>query len=68
MATFTATFGKQEIIMKKPIIFVAATLLSFAALAYSCRYYTVTVNGKTLNCSECCYGTGSLRRCDVTCN
>ncbi len=54
--------------MKKPIIFVAATLLSFAALAYSCRYYTVTVNGKTLNCSECCYGTGALRRCDVTCN
>jgi hypothetical protein len=61
-------FGKQEITMKKPIIFIAATLLSFAALAYSCRYYTVTVNGKTLNCSECCYGTGSLRRCDVTCN
>ena len=68
MATFTANFGKQEIIMKKPIIFVAATLLSFAALAYTCRYYTVTVNGKTLNCSECCYGSGSLRRCDVTCN
>jgi hypothetical protein len=61
-------FGKQENPMKKTFAFLAATLFATAALAYSCRYYTVTVNGKTLNCSECCYGSGSLRRCDVTCN
>ena len=54
--------------MKKPIIFLTATLLSFAALAYSCRYYTITMNGKTYYCSECCYGTGSLRQCNTTCN
>jgi len=54
--------------MKKTVAFLAATLFATVALAYSCRYYTVTVNGKTLNCSECCYGSGSLRRCDVTCN
>jgi hypothetical protein len=54
--------------MKKTVAFLAATLFATAALAYTCRYYTITTNGKTLYCSECCYGSGALRRCDVTCN
>jgi hypothetical protein len=54
--------------MKKTVAFLAATLFATAALAYSCRYYTMTMNGRTVYCSECCYGTGALRRCDVTCN
>ncbi len=54
--------------MKKPILFLVSTLLATAAMAYSCRYYTITVNGKTMYCTECCYGTGELRQCNVTCN
>jgi hypothetical protein len=54
--------------MKKPIIFVAATLLSFAALAYSCRYFSYTINGRTYYCTECCYGSGQYRTCNTTCN
>jgi len=68
MATFHRHFGKQEITMKKTVAFLAATLFATAALAYSCRYFSYTINGRTVYCSECCYGTGALRRCDVTCN
>ena len=47
----------------------ALTITAFATAAYaSCRYYTVTVNGKTLSCTECCYGTGAARTCNTTCN
>ena len=67
MRTFTATFGKQEITMKKTVAFIAATLLATAAYA-SCRYYTVTINGKFYSCSECCYGTGAARTCNTVCN
>ena len=59
-------FGKPT--MKKPIIFLTATLLSFAALAYSCRYFSYTINGKTYNCTECCWGSGQYRQCNTTCN
>jgi len=53
--------------MKKTVAFIAATLLATAAYA-SCRYYTVTINGKLYSCSECCYGTGAARTCSTVCN
>lgn len=68
MAPSRRHVGKRRNTMKKTITLIAAALLSTAALAYTCRYYTITVNNKTMYCSECCYGTGALRRCDVTCN
>ena len=68
MATFTAIFGKQENPMKKTVAFLAAALFATAALAYSCRYFSYTINGKTYYCTECCYGSGQYRTCNTTCN
>ncbi len=53
--------------MKKALTIILAATLATAAYA-SCRYYTVTINGRTMYCSECCMGTGALRTCNVTCN
>lgn len=53
--------------MLKKIVATLA-IASFATAAYaSCRFYTITVNGKTINCTECCVGTGSARTCNTTC-
>lgn len=53
--------------LKKVLAFLA--IASFATAAYaSCRFYTITVNGKTLNCTECCTGSGPSRHCNTTCN
>jgi len=47
----------------------ALAIAGFATAAYaSCRYYTYTINGKTISCTECCYGTGPTRTCNTTCN
>ena len=53
--------------MLKKIAAVLA-IATFATAAYaSCRFYSVTINGKTYNCTECCYGTGAGRQCNTTC-
>lgn len=52
---------------KKIIAAVAIASITTAAYA-SCRYYTYTVNGKTIRCTECCYGEGQFRQCHTTCN
>jgi hypothetical protein len=54
--------------MKKTVAFLAAALFATAALAYSCRYFSYTINGKTYYCTECCYGSGQYRTCNTTCN
>lgn len=53
--------------VKKTLTLILAVTLATAVYA-SCRYYTVTINGRTMYCSECCMGTGALRTCNVTCN
>ena len=53
--------------VKKAITLILAATLATAAYA-SCRYYTVTINGRTMYCTECCYGTGPYRQCNTTCN
>lgn len=53
--------------MKKIIAAVLATTFAVSAYA-SCRYFTYTINGRTYNCTECCYGTGAGRTCNTTCN
>ncbi len=53
--------------LKKIAAAVAAATIATAAYA-NCRYFTMTVNGKTYQCSECCYGSGTTRYCNTTCN
>ena len=53
--------------MKKALTLIIAATLATAAYA-SCRSYTITMNGRSMYCSECCMGTGALRTCNVTCN
>lgn len=53
--------------MKKIVAVLA--IAGFATAAYaSCRYFTYTINGKTYNCTECCYGSPPYRQCNTTCN
>ena len=49
--------------MKKILITAIIAITSVSAYA-GCRYYTITVNGKTLHCSECCFGN----MCTTNCN
>lgn len=52
--------------MKRILIALTLTtsLLLFAQGAQaSCRYYSVTQGGRTVHCSECCYGS----QCYVNC-
>ncbi len=49
--------------MKKLIIAAIIAATSVGAYA-SCRYWTVTIDGRTWFCTQCCYGTG----CTTTCN
>jgi hypothetical protein len=58
-------FGKQEITMK--IIAATLALLWATAAQANCSTYTVTINGKTYTCTECCMGTGQFRTCNTTC-
>jgi hypothetical protein len=58
---------KEKTMFKKIAAILAITTFATAAYA-SCRFYTVTVNGKTISCTECCYGTGAARQCNTTCN
>lgn len=49
--------------MKKLIV--GALIACFATAAYaSCRYYTINQGGRTLYCTECCWGSN----CNVTCS
>ena len=45
----------------------ALALLWVTAAQADCRSYTVTINGKTYYCTECCFGTGYARSCNTTC-
>ena len=49
--------------MKRKLI-IAAAIAAFCTSAYaSCRYYTIQQNGRTVTCTECCYGNN----CTVNC-
>ena len=46
------------------IIGVTLSLVTFAQNAQaSCSYHTITVNGRIVSCSTCCYGNQCYTNC-----
>lgn len=51
----------------KKILCAACAMLFLTAAQADCTYHYYTVNGKTITCTTCCYGTGPGRICSTTC-
>jgi len=51
----------------KKILCALCAMLWFTAAQANCTYSTYTINGKTITCTTCCYGSGQYRTCNTTC-